>query len=133
MINTLPKTRESITHGDIVFIYVWGVIRHWGIVTSAGTVISNSGRHGGVIEQSFEDFSCGQVPERVGYLGSLSPWDVEQRARSMLGVRYSAVTRNCEHFAYWAHGEEPKSPQVSTVIMSIGLALTGAAILSRAR
>lgn len=133
MHNTFSKSHVAISHGDVVSIVVWRIVRHWGVVTSSGTVISNSGRHGGVVEQTLDEFSCGQIPKRVGYLGSLGPWEVERRARSMLGMRYSALVQNCEHFAYWAHGEEPKSPQISTVVMSFGLTLAGTLILSRAR
>lgn len=133
MRNTFLKSHDAISHGDIVSIVVWGIVRHWGIVTSSGSVISNSGRHGGVIEQTLDEFSCGQALNKVGYLGSLAPWEVERRARSMLGIRYSALLHNCEHFAYWAHGEEPKSPQVSTALLSIGLALAGTLAMSRAR
>ena len=120
---TIPKTIEDVSQGDVIYIYRWGIIRHWGIVTSVGTVISNSGRHGGVIEQLFDDFSCGQMVKKVGYIGSLAPWDVENRARSAIGKGYEALFNNCEHFAYWAHGKRPQSPQVFTVFMALGLAM----------
>jgi hypothetical protein len=38
--------------GDVVSIRFGGVLRHYGVVTSRGTVICKSRLHGGVVEQS---------------------------------------------------------------------------------
>ena len=118
--------------GDVISIDVWGVVQHVGIVSDVGTVISNSMRHNGVVEQSFEEFSGGKAVRYVGYPGALSPQEVVFRARSRLGESWALLGWNCEHFAHWAHGLEPKSPQAVGAITATALAAGAFFIAKRA-
>jgi hypothetical protein len=89
-----------------------GPITHVGVATDQDTVITNSKGHGFVCEQSIDEFSDGRPVKMVGYPGSLQPVEVLRRARSLIGTRYNLLNFNCEHFAWWAHGLRPTSPQI---------------------
>lgn len=51
-----PYTHTNFPAGTIVSVPYARVLRHYGVVTTRGTVISNSRKGGGVIEQSFAAF-----------------------------------------------------------------------------
>jgi len=92
---------------------VWkGVVRHVGIETLAGTIISASPNIGGVAETSKHEFAGDQCPKHKGFPGNLSAWQVEARARSLIGQAYSVWKNNCEHFVNEAHGLNRVSPQL---------------------
>jgi hypothetical protein len=67
---------------------------------------------GGLIEQRFSEFARGRPVTRVGYLGTLPPEIVLQRARTMSEAPYSWTEFNCEHFVRYAHGVPVESPQL---------------------
>ena len=100
-----------------------GIFDHVGIVTDAGTVISNSGRRGRVVEETLNQFAAGSSIRRVGYLGALPPHVVVARARSQLGRRYNLLASNCEHLVHYAHGLPRRSPQLVAAGVAAGLAL----------
>ncbi len=50
--------------GDMVAIRFGMVLSHYGIVTQRGTVISNSRKNGGVVEQSLARFADGKPIRR---------------------------------------------------------------------
>jgi hypothetical protein len=81
--------------GDVVSIRFGGVLRHYGVVTSRGTVICNSRLHGGVVEQSFEAFSAGRYVRLHGRYSDLDGYHVELRARRHLGKEYDLFGSNC--------------------------------------
>jgi len=97
--------------------------RHVGIVTNQSkggspAVISNSGAHGGIVEQSWDEFR-GNNPVRVdGYPGKMPVSTVLSRARSKIGTRYSLLIWNCEHFVRYAHGLQQQSPQLALAIVA---------------
>ena len=100
-----------------------GPFHHVGILTGplGSTIISSSRRRGYVAEEAPEDFLGGLPIEFQGYLGTLAPQEVIARARSRLGAKWDLLTANCEHLVTWAHGLEPRSPQLQLTIGAVGL------------
>ena len=102
--------------GEVIAVRVYGIFWHVGIVTPWSTVISSSRRHGGVTEQGLNEFAGGKPIRRVGYPGQLPSHTVVARASSQLGRPWKLFDANCEHFALWAHGLNPESPQLKTAL-----------------
>lgn len=76
------------------------------------SVVACSAQAGGFVEQPFSAFARGQAVVIEGYLGSLPPAVVMQRARMKRGQAYSLSDFNCEHFVRYAHGVLVESPQL---------------------
>ncbi len=109
--------------------------RHLGIATGAGTVISASKYHGGVVEETFARFrGDGDVAiERQPAPGEGA--DVVARARALVGRPYDPVFFNCEHLVSEAYGEGRASPQlrrVARIAAVVGLTVAGI-VLARGR
>lgn len=100
--------------GDVVAIPFGIGLSHYGIVTASGTVISNSGRHGGVIEQSLAEFAGGKRVRLCERTDSLSGAIAESRARRAKGRTYSLTDSNCAHFSRWSHRQKPTSVQIAS-------------------
>lgn len=98
--------------GDVVSVPFGGVLSHYGVVTSRGTVISNSRKNGGVVEQDFAEFENGKSVRLHRRDSSLSPRQVEMRARRALGADYDLVGSNCIHFARHVHRRRATPLQV---------------------
>lgn len=75
-------------------------------------VVAFSAQAGGLVEEPFSAFARGQAVVIEGYLGSLPPAVVMQRARMKQGQAYSLSEFNCEHFVRYAHGVPVESPQL---------------------
>ncbi len=75
-------------------------------------VVAFSAQAGGFVEEPFSAFARGQAVVIEGYLGSLPPAVVMQRARMKQGQAYSLSEFNCEHFVRYAHGVPVESPQL---------------------
>ena len=104
--------------GDVVAIPFGVGLSHYGIVTSRGTVISNSRKHGGVVEQSLAEFSNGR---RIRLCESTDPLDAavsESRARRAKGSPYSLTGSNCAHFTRWSRRQRPTTMQVASATAS---------------
>ncbi|MEL6858362.1 MAG: hypothetical protein AAFO74_08250 [Pseudomonadota bacterium] len=100
--------------GDMIAIPFGIGLLHYGIVTARGTVISNSRKHGGVVEQSFLDFASGKrvrLCERTDVLGGAV---AERRARQALGGRYRLTESNCAHLTRRSHRQKPTSVQIAS-------------------
>lgn len=117
--------------GDIVAIRVLGIISHLGIVTPWGTVISASLFHGGVVEQPFMEFANDKAVHFVGHPRVLPVQVVLQRAASRINQPWNLLNANCEHFVYWAHGLQPRSPQLTRAASLIAICVFGS-LLARA-
>lgn len=104
---------EDYTTGDIVSIRFGGVLRHYGVVTSRGTVISNSRLNGGVVEQSLTTFSAGRDVRLHGRYSDLDGYHVELRARRYIGRDYDLFGSNCGHLVRHAHRRKPTPMQVA--------------------
>jgi len=107
------KQNKHLEPGDVVAIPFGPGLSHYGLVTSSRTVISNSRKHGGVVEQSLEDFANGKrirLCERSDTLGAVA---AETRARRALGKPYSLTGSNCAHLARSVHRRNPTSIQIA--------------------
>ena len=104
--------------GDVVAIPFGVGLSHYGLVTSRGTVISNSSKHGGVIEQSFTEFSNGR---RIRLCERTDPLDAivaETRARRAKGSSYSLTEANCAHFTRYSRRQRPTTIQIASATVS---------------
>ncbi len=99
---TYSDDRYDLPAGEIVSIPFGGVLRHYGVVTARGTVISNSRAAGGVVEQSLETFKAGRTLKRHGRRGA-NAYQVEARARRKLGRSYDLTGSNCIDFTQYTH------------------------------
>ncbi|MEO1552762.1 MAG: hypothetical protein AAFR82_02415 [Pseudomonadota bacterium] len=100
--------------GDVVAIPFGIGLSHYGIVTATGTVISNSRKHGGVVEQSFTAFANGKrvrLCERTDALGGAV---AESRARRRKGHNYHLTESNCAHFSRYSHRQKPTTIQIAS-------------------
>jgi hypothetical protein len=112
--------------GTLISIPTHVFYRHFGIVTARGTVISNSARHGGAREETFEQFCVGRNWRIEPSPSNLPYWAVLQRAAQLMDRPYNVLTWNCESFVKASYGLSPSSDQV---IVSALLALGGVAIV----
>lgn len=103
--------------GDVVAIPFGVGLSHYGIVTSRGTVISNSSRHGGVVEQSFEAFAHGRRVRLCERTDPLSAAIAESRARQIKGNSYRLTESNCAHLTRWSHRQKPTTVQVASATL----------------
>lgn len=104
---------ELYSAGDVVSIRFGGVLRHYGVVTARGTVISNSRLNGGVVEQSLTTFSAGRDVRLHGRYSDLDGYHVELRARRYIGRDYDLFGSNCGHLVRHAHRRKPTPMQVA--------------------
>lgn len=118
---TYYDTLHDYAAGDIISIPFGGVLRHYGVVTSRGTVISNSRRGGGVVEQSVAEFRRGRPLSHHGGSGGLHPFQIEARARRALGSSYDLAGSNCIDFTRHTHRRTPTPWQVGrATLMALG-------------
>lgn len=103
--------------GDVISIRFAGVLRHYGVVTQRGTVLSNSRLHGGVTEQSLAAFAAGRAVSRHRSVGSGDDLAVEARARRLTGRSYDLTGANCVHFVRHAHRRKPTPLQVGRALV----------------
>ena len=109
--------------GFPLFIGGVGTIEHVGLLSDRvgadglPAVVHSSKLQGVVGETSMSAFvERAQGPMRiVGYPGALPPAAVLARARARIGERWSPFS-NCEHFVSYAHGLEPRSPQLDRIL-----------------
>ncbi|MEO9968537.1 MAG: hypothetical protein ABJG15_01700 [Hyphomonadaceae bacterium] len=97
----------DIPAGTIVSIPYAQVLRHYGVVTARGTVISNSRAGGGVIEQSLGEFKNGHRLREHGGADARQAYKIEARARRALGSPYDLTGSNCIDFTRHTHKRRP--------------------------
>jgi hypothetical protein len=112
---------SSLLPGTIVGVWVRvaGIpIFHVGIVThryAAGerTIISNSFRRRGTVEESLAEFTEGEPLQIVDYPGS-DPWEVvvDRALRDVQRRRGWSLFDNCEHAVRRWHAVPEESPQL---------------------
>lgn len=117
---------QPLSVGDVIHInrnlyhHVAVVSDHF--IGGEAALISISGQPGHIFEQRFSQLVQNDPWSNKGYLGSLPPYEVIQRARQMEHQPYSLGTWNCEHFVRVAHGLPAESPQVQ---QGIAIAVVG--------
>jgi hypothetical protein len=125
---------KTLRPGDLIAIkYWWG--EHVGVIGSQNgrlTLISNSNARSGVCEEYLEPLILGNVWRACQPLSQFGPDLVIARARSKIGSRYDFWKWNCEDFAHWVFGLEPRSGQRDGLakilaILGVGLVMAVAA------
>ena len=120
------RRADMYDSGDIVSIRFAGVLRHYGVVTARGTVISNSSRHDGVTEQSLDDFADGRSVRLHRRPSDMDGHHVETRARRAIGARYELGGSNCIDLVRHSHRRKPTPWQIGAgTFMAIGDMLSG--------
>ncbi len=114
MYNAMTARMNGFEPGDVVAIPFGIGLSHYGIVTASGTVISNSRKHGGVIEQSFSEFSDGKRVRLCESVGGLEGVVAANRARRAKGKSYHLAESNCAHLSRWSHRQKPTSIQIAS-------------------
>ena len=85
-------------------------------------LISLSARQGTVCEEAWDYCAGNRKVVLSSVQGDLHPHQVVERARSKLGeIKYSLLSRNCEHFARWAHDLKVESKQVQEALFITGV------------
>lgn len=115
------RTISRFDPGDIVSVRFGGVLRHYGIVTLSGRILSNSREGGGVIEQSLDEFATGRPIKRHRNKSGLHYLEIEARARQARRMSYSVTGTNCIDYVRRAH-RQPATPwQVGrATLMTLG-------------
>ena len=119
------KTHHDFEPGDIVSVRFGGVLRHYGVVTFGGRVVSNNGKHGGVISQSITEFADGRRIKRHGRAQG-DPYLTDARARSNIGQDYHLTGSNCIDFTRHTHSHR-KTPWLvaRATMMAVGDMIRG--------
>ncbi|MEO0882009.1 MAG: hypothetical protein AAFY34_04695 [Pseudomonadota bacterium] len=107
MMDRFDDRYSDVAPGDVVSIPFGGVLRHYGVVTHRGTVITNSRRRGGVVEISLEEFEDGRQIKRHRNRHGLHPLHIEARARRSMGTAYRLAEYNCIDLTQHSHRARP--------------------------
>ena len=105
------RTYYELEPGDVISVRFSGVLRHYGIVTLSGRVLSNSREYGGVIEQSLDEFANGRSIKRHRNSSGLHYLEIEARARRARRMSYSVAESNCIDYVRRSHRQRPTSWQ----------------------
>jgi len=111
------KKIDRFEAGDVVSVRFAGVLRHYGVVTLSGRVLSNSRERGRVIEQSFEEFACGRAIKRHRGSSDLHYFEVEARARRAQRMSSSVSQSNCIDYVRRVHRQRPTPWQVGSATL----------------
>lgn len=113
---------KSVWPGEVIRVHEGGYT-HWALVSDRWhggfpMLISLSRRCRRVAEECWVDVVAGKAWDSLGFLGELGADEVLRRARSKLEEveSYSLLNWNCQHFAHWAHGLAPESPELSDTL-----------------
>ncbi|MEM5515363.1 hypothetical protein WNY37_00265 [Henriciella sp. AS95] len=107
------NSRFDYRPGDVVSVRFGGVLRHYGVVTHGGRIISNNGRYGGVVSQSLSEFARGREIHNHGPGDGESDYLASARATRRLGHDYHLTGSNCVHFVRSARGRKPTATQIA--------------------
>ncbi len=105
------RRNSEIEPGDVISVRFGGVLRHYGVVTLSGRVLSNSREYGGVIEQSLEEFASGRPIKRHRNTSGLHYLEIEARARRAQRMSYSLTETNCIDYVRRSHRQRPTAWQ----------------------
>lgn len=96
--------------GDVVYVPLYGIFRHYGVVVEAGNYIQEPiirtvlRTESAPVNQTASQFANGQGILSVPYPSQRPRWEVVQSALGVLNFSYCPVTNNCENFYRRAHG-----------------------------
>ena len=115
------KDDEFYQPGDVISVRFAGVLRHYGVVTFGGRVMSTNGYRGGVISQSFAEFADGRTIRYHGNSENSCAYLAHDRAHRHLGKDYTLTGSNCIDYTRQARRQRPTPWQVGrAVLMALG-------------
>lgn len=115
------KLDDRYEPGDVISVRFAGVLRHYGVVTFGGRVLSNNGYRGGVISQTVAEFADGRSVQYHGNRDGSCGYLAHDRAHRHLGKDYTLTGANCIDYTRQARGQRPSPWQVGrAVLMAIG-------------
>ncbi len=125
LLSALPGTKISVpTH---IFYNHVGIVSDLRSYDGYPLIISNSPRAGGVVEETFAEFSEGKPWRLHGFPGGFQPEQVLFRARTCQRRKYDVLTWNCDNFVNYCHGIAAPSGQL---IATLAFLAFGAVLLS---
>lgn len=95
----------------------FGTFFHYGIADGLGSVIHNSKKHFKVTCEPYAEFAEGK-DIIVSDITSENPAVAVINAQRYLGMPYSLIKSNCEHFARMCHGLEIESTQIQQYLLA---------------
>ena len=114
-------SKHDLQPGDVVSVRFGGLLRHYGVVTFGGRILSNSGPDGGVVSQSLSEFAEGREIRIDRRRHPDEGYYAHTRAHRRLGSDYSLTGSNCVHFVRHAQGRSPTATQyVHGALMTVG-------------
>lgn len=105
------KSDPYLEPGDLVSVRFAGVLRHYGVVTFGGRIVSNNGEHGGVISQSYAEFAKGREVQIHPRRSSDDGYHAHHHAYNKLGHDYDLAGSNCVDFVNRATRRGPTLSQ----------------------
>lgn len=105
------NTKSDLQPGDLVSVRFGAVLRHYGVVTFGGQIVSNNGAYGGVVSQSYDEFSKGREVTIHPRNSDTCEYAAHHRAHKRLGHDYDLAGSNCIDFVRHARGEGPSVTQ----------------------
>jgi len=117
---------KSIYSTGAIVKVLMGAYGHYAVVSDRydngkPMLISLSARQGTVCEEAWDYCAGNRKVVLSSVQGDLHPHQVVERARSKLGgIKYSLLSRNCEHFARWTHDLKVESKQVQVALFITG-------------
>ena len=93
-----------------------GAFFHYGVADGVGNVIHNSKKNLQVTHESYHGFSDGKEIF-VSDITSQNPTQAAINAQRYIGMPYSLIKSNCEHFVRLCHGLEVESTQIQQYIL----------------
>lgn len=95
----------------------FGSFFHYGLADGSGRVIHNSKKHLKVTHESYDEFSEGKQII-ISDITSENPSQAAINAQRYIGMPYSLIKSNCEHFVRLCHGMEIESTQVQQYLLA---------------
>lgn len=115
------NSKYDLQPGDRVSVSFAGVLRHYGVVTFGGRIVSNNGEHGGVVSQTLAEFSKGREIEVHPRRHSDDGYYAEHHAHRRLGHDYDLTGSNCIDFTNRVTRRQPTLSQYAKAgLMTLG-------------
>lgn len=115
------KPKDDLRPGDLVSVRFAGVLRHYGVVTFGGRVVSNNGEHGGVISQSYAEFAKGRDVQIHRRRHDDDGYHAHHHSLSRLGNDYEIAGSNCIDFVNRSTRRGPTASQYARAgLMALG-------------
>ncbi|MAP93624.1 MAG: hypothetical protein CMK07_01620 [Ponticaulis sp.] len=115
------NSKHDLQPGDVVSVRFAGVLRHYGVVTFGGRIVSNNGERGGVISQTYDEFAQGRDVNVERRRSMDDGYHAEHHAHRRLGHDYHLAGSNCIDFVNRATRRAPTLSQYArATAMTLG-------------